>query len=71
MGGFSIAPMAQQTPLLPFRDARAPRGRDGGGAGRTPREGGALKLKNGRAWINGREVGGTDPRFAHLNDSYD
>jgi hypothetical protein len=20
----------------------------------------------GRAWINGREVGGTDPRFAHL-----
>jgi hypothetical protein len=27
--------------------------------------------KSGRAWINGREVGGTDPRFAHLNNSYD
>ena len=25
----------------------------------------------GRAWINGSEVGGTDPRFAHLNRSYD
>lgn len=21
----------------------------------------------GRAWINGREVGGTDPRYAHLS----
>jgi hypothetical protein len=25
----------------------------------------------GRAWINGNEVGGSDPRFAHLNRSYD
>jgi hypothetical protein len=25
----------------------------------------------GRAWINGREVGGTDRRFAHLGRSYD
>ena len=25
----------------------------------------------GRAWINGREVGGTDPRYAHLSRSYD
>jgi hypothetical protein len=25
----------------------------------------------GRAWINGREVGGTDPRYAHLDRSYD
>jgi hypothetical protein len=25
----------------------------------------------GRAWINGREVGGTDPRYAHLGASYD
>ena len=25
----------------------------------------------GRAWINGSEVGGTDPRFAHLDRSYD
>lgn len=71
MSGFSIAPMAQHTPLLPFRDARAPRGRDDGGAGRQPREGRAVKIKNGRAWINGREVGGTDPRFAHLDHSYD
>ena len=25
----------------------------------------------GRAWINGREVGGVDPRFAHLAAAYD
>lgn len=25
----------------------------------------------GRAWINGREVGGVDPRFAHLSRSHD
>lgn len=25
----------------------------------------------GRAWINGREVGGESPRFAHLSRSYD
>jgi hypothetical protein len=28
-------------------------------------------LNHGRAWINGDEVGGSDPRFAHLNGSYD
>jgi hypothetical protein len=26
---------------------------------------------SGRAWINGREVGGADTRFAHLGRSYD
>ncbi len=25
----------------------------------------------GRAWINGREVGGADPRFAHLAINHD
>jgi hypothetical protein len=25
----------------------------------------------GRAWLNGREVGDTDPRVAHLNALYD
>ena len=30
-----------------------------------------LLENGGRAWINGNEVGGTDPRFAHLNRSYD
>jgi hypothetical protein len=27
--------------------------------------------RGGRAWINGREVGGADPRYIHLSDSYD
>jgi hypothetical protein len=25
----------------------------------------------GRAWINGEEVGGAEPRFAHLSASFD
>lgn len=25
----------------------------------------------GRAWINGEEVGGADPRFAHLSAAFD
>ena len=29
------------------------------------------KLARGRAWINGREIGGTDPRWAHLSVSHD
>jgi hypothetical protein len=29
------------------------------------------RAPGGRAWINGREVGGADARFAHLNRSYD
>ena len=28
-------------------------------------------LNHGRAWINGSEVGGVDPRYAHLDRSYD
>lgn len=27
--------------------------------------------RGGRAWINGREVGGPDPRYAHLAGTYD
>ena len=26
---------------------------------------------SGRAWINGREVGGADPRYVHLGRTYD
>jgi hypothetical protein len=25
----------------------------------------------GRSWINGREVGGIDPRYTHLSESHD
>jgi hypothetical protein len=31
----------------------------------------SLLFDHGRAWINGSEVGGCDPRFEHLNHSYD
>ena len=30
-----------------------------------------LERPTGRAWVNGREVGGSDPRYAHLGESYD
>jgi len=30
-----------------------------------------LAATGGRAWINGREIGGPDPRFAHLSRVHD
>jgi hypothetical protein len=30
-----------------------------------------LRRPTGRAWLNGREVGGIDPRYAHLASSHD
>ncbi len=30
-----------------------------------------LARPTGRVWVNGREVGGTDPRYEHLSRSYD
>jgi hypothetical protein len=27
--------------------------------------------RGGRVWVNGRELGGTDPRHAHLSLSFD
>jgi hypothetical protein len=30
-----------------------------------------LSRSTGRAWVNGREVGGEDQRYAHLGRSYD
>ena len=30
-----------------------------------------LDRPTGRAWLNGREVGGADPRYAHLSRSHD
>jgi hypothetical protein len=40
-------------------------------AAKLPPKRDALLARGGRAWINGAEVGGTDPRYAHLNRSYD
>ncbi|MBA3359018.1 MAG: hypothetical protein H0U20_06140 [Thermoleophilaceae bacterium] len=46
------------------RDQRVSRGFRTGRRPISPRGG-------GRAWINGREVGGVDPRYRHLDCSYD
>ena len=32
---------------------------------------GLATRRGGRAWINGREVGGADPRHIHLSESHD
>jgi hypothetical protein len=60
-----MPPVAQLTPLHPTRAIR----RRTAKPPPKPRE--ALWVNAGRAWINGSEVGGTDPRYAHLNRSYD
>ena len=31
----------------------------------------AASRDGGRAWLNGREVGGADPRYTHLEASHD
>jgi hypothetical protein len=42
------------------------------GAGRARRSRAALMAESrGRAWVNGREVGRADPRWAHLAGVYD
>jgi hypothetical protein len=62
-----MRPVAELKPLRPHRLHRGrrtippPRPK--------PRQ--QLFSDGGRAWINGAEVGGTDPRYAHLNRSYD
>jgi hypothetical protein len=60
-----MRPVAQLTPLRPTRADR----RRTAKSPHKPRE--PLWSNGGRAWINGSEVGGTDPRYAHLNRSYD
>ena len=35
------------------------------------REAVPIRAERGRVWLNGREVGGTAPRLAHLTRSYD
>lgn len=46
--------------------------------GRDQRVGRAIEARRGlstrrvgRAWINGDEIGGADPRYLHLSRSYD
>ena len=55
--------------VLPIRGGRRGRG------GLTANQASGRRLSSprggGRAWINGREVGGADKRWAHLQTSYD
>jgi hypothetical protein len=49
-------------PLSAARDPRVPRAIE---ARRR------LSRPTGRVWLNGREVGGADPRYTHLSRSHD
>ena len=40
-------------------------------ARRVSRAAAASRRGGGRLWVNGRELGGTDPRHAHLAVSFD
>ena len=60
-----MPPVAQLTPLHPTRAIRRKTAKT------PPKQREPLWVNRGRAWINGSEVGGTDPRYAHLNRSYD
>jgi hypothetical protein len=55
-------PFMTLAPRRPSQRRSAPLDRD---RGRTAGE------TRGRAWINGREVGGTETRFAHLAGGHD
>ena len=41
------------------------------GLGRPSRPGDLATRGVGRAWLNGREVGGADPRYRHLDASHE
>jgi len=60
---------------ISMRTARRKRVRKQAPAAATGREADPPRMRalmhSGRAWINGSEVGGTDPRYAHLDRSYD
>jgi hypothetical protein len=68
--------VSENMPDVSAAVAQLQRGRSGSGSRsrRVPsrdRAAGRLAGPVGRAWINGREVGGSDPRYAHLAASYD
>ena len=64
VNGETIRAVAQPIPMRPQRGRRPPERPS------KPIRSKPL-IRYGRAWINGSEVGGVDPRFAHLNRSYD
>jgi hypothetical protein len=70
--GITIAPVAKTVSMKTARRrSRARKAAQSAAAGPPQPQPVAFALNHGRAWINGDEVGGSDPRFAHLNRSYD
>jgi hypothetical protein len=58
--------MGMRATVVPLDVARArPR------APRASEPRGRLERPVGRVWVNGREVGGADPRYAHLGRGHD
>jgi hypothetical protein len=67
----SITPVARTIPMKPGGRGNRPKKKPESAPAKPEPTKIPFFLNHGRAWINGAEVGGSDPRFAHLNDSYD
>jgi len=59
--------VAETIPMRPTWRRSGPAKKPSG----PPRPRKPVLIRFGRAWINGTEVGGTDPRWSHLDRSYD
>jgi hypothetical protein len=68
MSSVNIPPVTTSLLALPRRPLQ-PRAVQAAHADRD--RGRAAGGTQGRAWINGREVGGTEPRLAHLGGGHD
>ncbi|MFL5825801.1 MAG: hypothetical protein ACJ76V_04700 [Thermoleophilaceae bacterium] len=62
--------MSEATPI-PFARRRSGRRTEERPVARAIEARKSLGTGRGRVWLNGMEVGGTDPRFTHLAGSYD
>jgi hypothetical protein len=51
--------------------AEARLGRDDRAVSEPDEQAAASKRASGRVWVNGEEVGGSDPKFAHLQRIHD
>jgi hypothetical protein len=66
----TMKPMSDATPIQ-FARRRSGRRPDDRPVARAIEARKTLGTGRGRVWLNGSEVGGTEPRFAHLAASYD
>jgi hypothetical protein len=67
----TMNPVNNAAPIELAARRRTPRRRTDRSVARAIEARKSLGKSRGRVWLNGFEVGGTDPRFAHLATSHD